>query len=87
MGNAFSATYRVEAAKFIRLCYHTRNLRVVNVDTGLMADAVDLYQDRKDKTWGLTDCISFVLMNRLGLSDALTADKHFEQAGFRALLK
>ena len=42
---------------------------------------------RKDKDWSLTDCISFVVMHERGLPDALTTDKHFEQAGFRALLK
>jgi len=45
------------------------------------------YFDRPDKDWSLTDCISFVVMEERGLSDALTADHHFEQAGFRALLR
>ncbi len=42
---------------------------------------------RRDKDWGLTDCLSFVVMEREGINAALTADKHFEQAGFTALLK
>jgi len=46
-----------------------------------------LYRERPDKDWSLTDCISFVVMQQRGLSDALTGDHHFEQAGFRALLK
>ena len=46
-----------------------------------------LYGARPDKAWSLTDCISFEVMKDLGLSDALTGDHHFEQAGFRALLK
>ena len=45
-----------------------------------------LFADRPDKHWSLTDCISFVVMNREGIVDALTGDRHFEQAGFRALL-
>ncbi|MFV9677847.1 MAG: hypothetical protein ACNYVW_09390 [Methanosarcinales archaeon] len=40
-----------------------------------------------DQEWGLTDCISFIVMGNPGLTDALTADEHFEQAGFRALLR
>lgn len=40
-----------------------------------------------DKDWSLTDCIFFVVMRQLGLTDALTADRHFQQAGFKALLK
>ncbi len=45
----------------------------------------DLYSRRLDKAWSLTDCISFVVMAQRGLHDALTGDRHFEQAGFRAL--
>ena len=47
---------------------------------------VDLFAARTDQTWSLTDCISFSVMTRRKLTDALTADHHFEQAGFRALL-
>ena len=39
-----------------------------------------------DKEWGITDCISFVVMQDLGLVEALTTDEHFKQAGFRSLL-
>jgi predicted nucleic acid-binding protein len=46
-----------------------------------------LYASRLDKDWSLTDCISFVVMQERGLKDALTGDHHFEQAGFKALLK
>ena len=48
---------------------------------------VELYRSRKDKEWSLTDCISFVVMQQEGITDALTGDHHFEQAGFQALLK
>lgn len=44
-----------------------------------------LFADRPDKAWSLTDCISFSVMKDRGLSEALTADHHFEQAGFRAI--
>ena len=43
--------------------------------------------DRPDKDWSMTDCISFKAMEELGLTDAFTADHHFEQAGFRAMLR
>jgi len=46
-----------------------------------------LYLSRPDQPWSLTDCISFALMRKRGIKDALTGDHHFEQAGFRALLK
>lgn len=48
---------------------------------------IELYRARKDKNWSLTDCISFTVMNERGITDALTGDHHFEQAGFRTLLK
>jgi predicted nucleic acid-binding protein len=48
---------------------------------------VELYRNRPDKGWSLTDCISFLVMEREGLTEALTGDHHFEQAGFVALLK
>ncbi len=46
-----------------------------------------LFAQRMDKNWSLTDCISFSVMQREGLSRAFMADHHFEQAGFTALLK
>jgi len=50
-------------------------------------EGVRLYHERPDKDWSLTDCISFVVMREHGLTEALTADHHFEQAGFAALLR
>jgi predicted nucleic acid-binding protein len=47
----------------------------------------DLFAARADKAWSLTDCISFEVMRERGLSEALTADRHFEQAGFRAVFR
>ena len=48
--------------------------------------AVELYAARPDKAWSLVDCISFIVMQREGLTDALSADHHFTQAGFNAVL-
>ena len=53
----------------------------------LFDQGIDLYDSRPDKEWSLTDCISFVVMEQMQLTEALTGDHHFEQAGFRALLK
>ncbi len=49
--------------------------------------ALELYHQHADKEWTLTDCVSFVAMRERGVTEALTADHHFEQAGFVALLK
>jgi predicted nucleic acid-binding protein len=53
----------------------------------LLDRGVTLYRQRPDKDWSLTDCISFVVMRERGITEALTADHHFEQAGFVALLR
>jgi predicted nucleic acid-binding protein len=63
------------------------SIRVVAVDDPVFRDGVELFRQRPDKDWSLTDCVSFAVMQRDGITDALTADHHFEQAGFVALLK
>ena|SRR6266404_2203645 len=60
---------------------------IVASDPGLFAAGLELYSARHDKDWTLTDCISFVVMKRESLNEALTGDRHFEQAGFITLLK
>lgn len=45
---------------------------------------LELFGRRKDKSWSLTDCISFAVMQERGLTHALTGDRHFAQAGFIA---
>lgn len=60
--------------------------QVIHVEQDLFLRGLNLYLDRKDKTWGLVDCVSFVLMQDLHITDAFTGDHHFEQAGFRCLL-
>ena len=59
---------------------------VVRAEQGPFDRGVALYLDRPDKAWSLTDCISFVVMEERGITEALTGDHHFEQAGFTALL-
>ena len=51
----------------------------------LFEAGVKLFSDRPDKSWPLTDCISFAAMSQVGITEALTDDHHFEQAGFRTL--
>jgi uncharacterized protein len=86
IGNGLGATHRDEAVRFIRQCYQTSNMRVEPFNTALLTESLALYEARPDKQWGLTDCISFVVLAKHRLTDALTSDHHFHQAGFRALL-
>ncbi|MCL4190862.1 MAG: hypothetical protein KJZ87_03885 [Thermoguttaceae bacterium] len=60
---------------------------IVGPSGELMDRGIALYDSRPDKRWSLTDCISFVVMQERGITDALTGDHHFEQAGFNVLLK
>jgi predicted nucleic acid-binding protein len=60
---------------------------VVPIDSTLEALAWHLWASRPDKEWTLVDCASFVVMQQRGLTEALTTDHHFEQAGFIRLLK
>lgn len=72
----------------IRSGLHANPLaEVVPLDAALHERAIDFYVRHADKDWSLTDCVSFLVMRDRGLTKALTGDRHFEQAGFVALLK
>jgi len=86
IGNALSRSNRFAAVDFINNCYTTDNVKIVSVDEDLFRRAVKFYQVYKDKDWGLTDCISFIVMKEHDLIEAFTADEHFKQAGFLLLL-
>ncbi|MCL2646642.1 MAG: hypothetical protein FWD61_06500 [Phycisphaerales bacterium] len=60
---------------------------IAPADQSVLDAAIELYNNRPDKSWSLTDCTSFILMRLRGITEALTADRYFEQAGFTALLK
>jgi len=62
-------------------------VEVVYVDESLHRAALNLLQERLDKTWSLCDAVSFLLMQQRGITEALTTDHHFEQAGFIRLLQ
>lgn len=59
---------------------------LIPVTQGLFDRGLALFSRRSDKEWSLTDCISFAVMEDRGIEEALTGDRHFVQAGFRALL-
>lgn len=75
------------AAELIRELQADTSVQIVAATHETFEDGLALYNRRHDKKWSLTDCISFVVMQKLRLKEALTADRHFEQAGFRPLLK
>jgi predicted nucleic acid-binding protein len=59
--------------QFIQQCYRTDNIKVIGVDTTLLMQALaSAHQSRSDKTWGLKDCISFIVHAAENLTDAVT---------------
>ena len=61
------------------------SVEVVQVDPALFEAGWDYFQQRPDKRYSLTDCISFVLMHQRALQQALAFDRHFARAGFQML--
>ena len=88
IGNALAKSrYRGAAIQLLESLEGDPNVEIIPMSEDLYHRAIQLYRGRLDKEWGLTDCISFVVMQDRGLTSALTPDEHFEQAGFRALLR
>jgi len=78
---------RKRAAQFIRGFLNQPFVEVVPPNELQFQLGLNIYENRQDKEWSLTDCLSFLVMQERGVMDALTADHHFEQAGFRALMR
>jgi uncharacterized protein len=73
--------------RLFRILQEQPELNIIPASRSLLHAGLNLYENRPDKSWSLTDCISFVVMQREGITDALTGNKHSEQAGFVVLLK
>jgi predicted nucleic acid-binding protein len=83
VGNSLAQEkWRPLGVKTLDWLRHSPDIEIVAVDSSLLDRATALYGARMDKEWGLTDCISFVVMQERGLTNALAADRHFVQAAF-----
>lgn len=88
IGDALSKVqHRHAAIQLLSSLQTDPSVEIVPLSDRLFQQALKLYSERPDKEWGLTDCVSFVVMQARGVRDALTTDEHFQQAGFRALLR
>lgn len=88
IGNSLARQrYRAAAVRLLTALETDPNVEIISLSEDLYARALQLYLSRPDKEWGLIDCASFVVMRERGLTKALTADEHFPQCGFRALLR
>lgn len=77
---------RSQTAAFVDGLPRLAILRIILASHELLADGWELYKQRLDKDWSLTDCTSFVVMIRERITEAFTSDHHFEQAEFVKLL-
>lgn len=87
--NSFSKReipFRQAVAQFVRQSFNNSRIEVVPQSKELFQQSLDLYEQRADKAWSHTDCASFCIMQQRNLLEALTHDRHFVQAGFRALM-
>jgi predicted nucleic acid-binding protein len=78
---------RAQVHAVVDLLRNSANCEIIYIDQPLFSEAVDFHLRRPNKEWSLTDCVSFILMKHHRIDRALAYDKHFEQAGFDALLR
>ena len=77
---------RAVAAEGYRRIHADSRIVVASFLPELIDPALGLYRARPDKSWSLTDCLSFVVMERHHVAEALTTDRHFEQAGLKPMM-
>ncbi len=88
VGNYFAdSKFRSRVISFLRRLQQDPRLECVDLRPYLLEAGMEYYASRLDQEWGLTDCISFVLMEERGILEAVTTDHHSEQAGFTILMK
>jgi uncharacterized protein len=88
IGNALSRQARRHAGiRLLAVLEVDSRVEIVPLSEQLYERAWRLFRERPDKEWGLTDCVSFTVMQDRGLTEALTADEHFRQAGFQPLMR
>ena len=88
IGNALSRQARRHAGIRLLAAHEVDSrVEIVRLSEQLYERAWLLFRERPDKEWGLTDCVSFIVMQDRGLTEALTTDEHFQQAGFQPLMR
>jgi predicted nucleic acid-binding protein len=88
IGNALSRiVYRKTTVEILNSLELDDNVTVLPLTEELYQSALNLYSSRMDKEWGMIDCVSFIVMKQVYVTEALTSDRHFEQAGFIPLMR
>lgn len=78
---------RPQIITFVQSLKQSPYIEILHIDAEIDYRAWQLLSSREDKNWSLVDCSSFVIMQQRTITEALTSDRHFEQAGFVRLLK
>ena len=82
IGNSLSRhRSRCAAVVLLEALHGDSKVEIVPLSDELYTEALGIYRSCMNKEWGLTDCLSFVVMRRHSLREALTTDRHFRQAG------
>ena len=79
--------FRQQAVEVVRNLQQYPNIEIVPLSDEQFEAALTMYAQRQDKTWGLIDCASFLIMQQRRITEALAYDEHFTQAGFIPLLR
>ena len=87
IGNSLAKNHKEDAIRTIERFFDADEVEIIKLDDDLFEKGFALYKERLDKDWGLVDCISFVVMKERDITLALTHDRHFTQAGFRAMMR
>ncbi|HOF01607.1 MAG TPA: PIN domain-containing protein [Spirochaetota bacterium] len=78
--------YRKPILEFLNRIQNSQILNLIEINMDIYNNSINLFKKRIDKEWGLTDCSSFIVMEKYDIIKAFTNDKHFEQAGFELLI-
>ncbi len=88
IGNALSKKrFRHAAVALLQALESDPKVEIVPFSQELGDKGFDLFRKRPDKDWGLIDCVSFIVMQEQGITQALTTDDHYRQAGFQVLMR
>lgn len=85
IGNTLAKAFREEAVAIIKVLRSSKRVEVIEIDARLFEKGLETYEKYDDKTWGLVDCTSFVVMHENGVVEVLTFDGDFTQAGFTVI--
>lgn len=87
-GNAFSRlSLKPVAITLIKAIKTSEKWQYINIDQEIFNQAFYLYEKRQDKEWGMVDCTSIVIAQKMGIEQIFSTDHHFQQAGFTILLR